>query len=253
MSILFREHPLSHAVTGELHSLNFEPLRAPERVSYLAVVCGDQGIELNVTHFKRLLEHHGQSVPEAVKQQYPVDLGPMRVGWERHNEFVTYTFSKQGAFAHPFAEPVLHGLPAQWLCELPGEVIAAVSLAIDSCETPERDNDALSALFDGNPVIGSRVVAGLAGAWSDFKIQPDGCVRILVHDCSLSEHQAGRLVKPILDINCYRALALIGFPLAWKVPPGSAMPIGDWRCWHRACPARVLRLAPALKATCWPS
>ncbi len=183
------------------------------------MVCGDQGIALNVAHFKQLLEHYGEAIPETIEQQYSVNLGPIRVVWESHAEFVTYTFSKQGAFAHPFAEPVLHDLPEQWLRELPGEVITAVSLAIDSCATSERGNDELSALFDANPVIGSRIVGGLAGAWSDFKIQPDGCVRILVRDCSLSDHQAGRLIKRILDINCYRALAMIGYPLAWKVAP----------------------------------
>jgi uncharacterized membrane-anchored protein len=40
-----------------------------------------------------------------------------------------------------------------------------------------------------------------------------------VRDCSLSEDQAGRLAKRILDINGYRAMALMGFPLAREVAP----------------------------------
>jgi len=217
MPTVFREHPLRRAVTAELHARTFEALRAPERVSHLAVVCGERGTGRNVGHLKRLLAHFGRPVPERVDQHYADDLGPVRVRWERHTEFVTYTFSKQGAYEHPFADPVLQELPEGWLREMPGEVISAVSMAIDSCAMPERGREELLALFDGNPFIGSEVVGGSARAWSDFRIHADGFVRILLRDCSLSENQAGRLAKRILDINGYRAMALIGFPLAREV------------------------------------
>lgn len=219
MSVVFREHPLRHTLTAELHARTFEPLQAPERVSYLAVVCGEQGIERQVQHLKRLLALYERPVPEAIDQHYAVDLGPIRVRWERHTEFVTYTFSKQGAYEHPFAEPVLQDLPEDWLRELPDVVISAVSMAVDACAMPERDADELAALFDGNPVIGSEAVGGSARAWSDFRIHSDGFLHILVRDCSLSRNQAGRLAKRILEINCYRALALIGFRLAREVSP----------------------------------
>jgi uncharacterized membrane-anchored protein len=217
MPLPFQEHPLRRAVTAELHARNFEPLRAPERVSYLAVVCGEQGTDRQVEHLGLLLAHYACPIPDTVDQHHAVDLGPLRVRWERHTEFVTYTFSKQGAYAHPFAEPVLNELPEEWLRGLPGEVIAAVSMAIDACAVPERDNDALAALFEGNPVIGSETVGGLARAWSDLRIHSDGFVHILVRDCSLSKNQAGRLAKRILEIHTYRALALLGFPLARAV------------------------------------
>jgi len=219
MPLLFREHPLRHAVTAELHARTFLPLRAPERVSYLAVVCGEAGTACQVEHLKRLLTHYARPLPETVDQHFSADLGPLRMRWERHTEFVTYVFSKQGAFTHPFAGAVLEELPESWLRELPGEVITAVSMAIDSCSMPERDSEELAALFDGNPVIGAEAVGGSARAWSDFRIHADGYVHILLRDCSLSENQAGRLAKRILEVNCYRALSLLGFPLAREVSP----------------------------------
>jgi uncharacterized membrane-anchored protein len=219
MPLDFREHPLRHAVTAELHSRAFEPLRAPERLSRLAVMCGERGTGRNVEHLKRLLAHFSRPIPDRVDRHYSVDLGPLRVRWERHVEFVAYTFSKQGAFAHPFAEPVLLELPKDWLREMPGEVISAVSMAVDPCAMPERDNRELAALFEGNPIIGSEVVGGSARAWSDLRIHSDGFLRILVRDCSLSENQAGRLAKRLLDVSCYRALAFLGYPLAREVSP----------------------------------
>ncbi len=219
MPTAFREHPLRHVITDELHARIFEPLRAPERVSHLAVVCGERGSGRNVEHLKRLLAIYGRPVPEKIDQHYSVDLGPMRMRWERHTEFVTYTFSKQGSFDHPFAAPVLNELPEEWLREMPGEVISAVSVAVDSCAMPERSQEELVALFNGNPIIGSRVVGGAASAWSDLKIHADGFSRVLLRDCSLSENQAGRLAKRVLEIKTYRAMALLGFPLAREVSP----------------------------------
>lgn len=213
----YRLHPLREAVTAELHARIFEPLRAPERVSHLAAVSGERGSGRNVQHLKRLLAHYGKPIPEIVDQHCWVDLGPMRLRWERHTEFVTYTFSKQGHFDHPFETPVLDELPEDWLRDLPGEVITAVSLAIEPCDDPERTNEELIALFDGNPIIGSEVVGGAARAWTDFKIHSDGFSRVLVRDCGLSDNQAGRLAKRILEVNAYRAMALIGFPLAREV------------------------------------
>jgi len=219
MSLVFREHPLRRAVAAELHARTYEPLRAPERVSHLAVMCGERHTDRNVEHLKRLLAHYARPIPETVDQHYAADLGPLRVRWERHTEFVTYTFSKRGDFAHPFAEPVLHELPEQWLRSLPGEVISAVTMAIEACAMPKRDSDELSALFDGNQVIGSEVVGGSAQAWSDLRIDSNGFFRILIRDCSMSDNQAGRLAKRLMDINCYRAVALLGLPLARGVSP----------------------------------
>ncbi|MGD8956835.1 MAG: DUF3422 domain-containing protein [Chromatiaceae bacterium] len=219
MSLVFREHPLRRTVAAELHARIYEPLRAPERVSHIAVMCSESDRRRNVDHLKRLLAHYALAVPETFDQHYAADLGSLRLRWERHTEFVTYTFSEQGAFTDPFAEPVLNRIPEDWLRELPGDVIAAVSMAIEACEMPERDNQALVALFDGNPVIGSAVVGGAARAWSDLRIHTDGFFRIMVRDCSMSENQAGRLAKRLMDINCYRALALLGLPLAREVSP----------------------------------
>jgi uncharacterized membrane-anchored protein len=219
MPLLFKEHPLRRAVVAELHTRIYEPLRAPERVSHIAVMCGEGGIERMIDHLHRLLDHYSRPIPPRIEQSYLVDLGPFRVRWERHTEFITYTFSKQGSFDHPFAEPVLKELPEEWLRDLPGEVIAAITMAVEGNEARERDSYEIAALFEGNPVIGSEVAGGTARVWSDIKIHADGFMHYLVRACSLSQNQAGRLAQRILDINCYRAMSLLGIPLAREVSP----------------------------------
>jgi len=214
MDLPFPNHPLREAVTAELHARTFDPLQAPARVAHIAYICGERGTGRQVQYLKRLLAHFGTDAPADVGQQLAADLGGLRLRWERHTEFVTYTFTRVGSFTEPFARPLLDELPAVWLRNLPGQVVTAVMLALESPDMPERDLDGLVALFDGNPVIGSEVVGGAGKAWSDLRIHADGYGRILLRDVNLSDGQAGRLVKRILEVNTYRAMALLGLPAA---------------------------------------
>lgn len=214
MPLPFKEHPLRHQAIEELHARTYEPLQAPERISHITAVCGERGTGRNVQHMLKLLEHYGLPVPESVDQHYRAVLGDIRMLWERHTEFVTYTFTKQGRFVHPFAYPVVRELPEEWLATMPGEVVAAVSLALEPRDAPERHPEELCELFAGNTVIGSEVVGGAARAWSDVRIHSDGFSRILLRDQGLSGNQAGRLAKRILEVSSYRAMALLGLPPA---------------------------------------
>jgi uncharacterized membrane-anchored protein len=141
MALPFKEHPLRHQSVAELHARTYESLQAPERISHVAAICGERGSGRNLRHLFKLLEHYGLPLPETVEQHYFAELGDIRMRWERHTEFVTYTFSKRGAYRHPFAYPVLYELPQDWLSELPGEVVAAVSLAFEARDMPERGGE----------------------------------------------------------------------------------------------------------------
>ena len=210
MRLPFPEHPLRHEVTAELHARTFEPLRAPARVAHIAYLSGERGGGQNVRHLLRLLAHFNVPAPADLGQQFFIDVGGLRLRWERHTEFVTVSFSREGAFDQPFSDSLLAELPADWLRELPGEVVSAALLALEPRDHPEHSLDELTTLFAGNPVIGAEVAGGAGIAWTDMRIHPDGYGRILVRDVNLSEGQAGRLVKRILDVNAYRVMALLG-------------------------------------------
>ncbi len=216
MPLPFKEHPLRHQAVAELHARTYEPLRAPERISHITVICGERGSGRNVSHLLKLLEHFNAPLPELdyQHQHYRAQLGDIRMLWERHTEFVTYTFAKHGDFVHPFAYPVLNELPQAWLSSMPGELISATSLALESRRMPERPTEELRQLFSGNLIIGSEVVGGAGRAWSDLRIHGDGFSRILLRDQGLSDNQAGRLAKRVLEVNFYRAMALLGLPPA---------------------------------------
>ncbi len=211
----FPVHPLREVVTDELHARTFDLMQAPVRVAHLAYLCGERGSGRQQQYLARLLAHFGVQLPPTVGLQFATDLGRgLWLRWERHTEFVTYTLSRQGAFAEPFGADLLDLLPQVWLRNLPGQVVTAVQLALESSEMPERTLDELVALFGGHPVIGAEVSGGAGVVWSDLRIHADGFGHILLRDISLSEGQAGRLIKRVLEINAYRAMALLGLPAA---------------------------------------
>jgi uncharacterized membrane-anchored protein len=210
----FPNHPLREAVAAELHARTFDPIRAPARVAHIAYLCGERGSGRQQEYLSRLLAHFGVQRPGDFGQQFAADLGGMRLRWERHTEFVTYTLTRDGPFSDPFGTSLLDLLPEVWLRHLPGQVVTAVQLALESADMPERSVDELVALFDDHPVIGAEVAGGAGRVWSDLRIHPDGYGHILLRDVNLSDGQAGRLVKRVLEINAYRAMALLGLPAA---------------------------------------
>ncbi|MBY0431738.1 MAG: DUF3422 domain-containing protein, partial [Rhodospirillales bacterium] len=106
-------------------------------------------------------------------------------------------------------------VPRDWLESLPGECLVALHVAV---EARERGTEELARFFDGNLIMGSEVLSGAARAWTDFRMH-DGFGRFLVADHGLLPGQAGRLVQRLLEIETYRMMALLAFPLARETQP----------------------------------
>jgi len=205
-----QEHAMRRVLAGEVHARPFELMAVPVRVSHLAVI-HDGEAEAEREHLARLLAQHGAELPGEGANHFARDLGALRFRFERHNEFSTYTFLRFDPFEQPFGPTAIDLVAADWLAGIPGKAIAAVHLAVEQCHRPP---EALSALFDGNQVVGSRVVGGSAEMWTDFHLHADGFGRFLVRDLSLSRSQIGRLVQRLLEVETYRLLSLLAFPVA---------------------------------------
>lgn len=216
-----RPHPLRETLINELHARPFEPLRAPARASYLAVVTGEgtEAMEQQRAHFARLCLRYDAAPPSEEAKHFAHDLGPFRVRWERHAEFCTYLFLRMEPFADPFADPVLRLVPRDWLEGLPGEVLLAAHLAVETRDAVKRDPMALSRLFNHHDLTGSAIAGGNALVWTDLRMDPDGFTRFLICDVNLHKRQAGRSLQRILEIYTYSALALLALPLAQDSMP----------------------------------
>ena len=209
-TIGFREHPQRRALAGEVHARPYEQMTAPVRASHLALVQASP--EAERAHLAVLLASHGAEPPGADATYFVRDLGGLRLRWERHSEFSTYTFLRFDPFDIPITVRALDLIPADWLEALPGEMMTGVHIAV----AKDIPGD-LGPLFDGNSLIGSRVLGGAGEAWTDFRLHADGFGRFVLRDLGLTRGQTGRLVQRLLEIETYRMMALLAFPLARQV------------------------------------
>jgi uncharacterized membrane-anchored protein len=214
------DHPLRHVLNNELHARPPVTLSPPERVSHLAVHSGEQGTSDDHASLLKLCERYGITPPQAGINHFFGDFGPFRLKWERHTEFVTYTFFVRGPFpGDPFSVPAIDQIARDWLAQLPGQVLVAVHVAVLSRETPAPTTEELSGCFIVESVLGSLVSGGAAAAFTDYRIHADGFSRILIHDRGLGARQAGRLVQRLLEIETYRMMALLALPMASDIAP----------------------------------
>ncbi|MFQ5466575.1 MAG: DUF3422 family protein [Kiloniellaceae bacterium] len=216
MADLPPEHGLRRALTHEMHARPFASFKAPQRATHLAMLSDEGAAEEDRRHVADLCARLGAAGPAEGETHCMVDLGSVRLKWERHAEFSTYTFFETPAdetFAI-FAAPGFDALPSGWLAGLPGELLVGTRLALAPAATAPFDLAALTRLFGSDNLAGSTVASGAASVFLDFRIHEDGFGRILVHDRHLLPRQAGRLVQRLLEIETYRTVALLALPIA---------------------------------------
>jgi uncharacterized membrane-anchored protein len=213
-------HPLRYELHDEVHARPPLPLRSPARVSMLALLSPPAARERELAALRALAELHGVAFAAASGGHVSFDCGEFRVKWERHTEFSRYVFLREGPGA-PFERSALDYVPADWVAALPGELLHAAHAEIVPAaptQTPQIDT-ASDAYFGGRPVVGSIVAGGAAVALTDFRIDANGYSRIVLFDRGLTPPQTGRAVQALFEVDTYRMLALLAFPMARELSP----------------------------------
>lgn len=216
-SLELREHPLRSELDHEFHARPFERLETPRLIAHIALLsgAGSQAVARDRAYVALLCERYKISPPAADAVHLSMDFGPFRLKWERHSEFSAYTFiwpTPEGVA--PFAATAMQALPQDWLRAIPGEVLVATRLDLRAQTQPPLSLEAVRALFGTHEVMGCQSADGAATVWSDFRVRPDGFTHILVLNHCLRATQAGRLVQRLLNIETYRLMAMLAFPLA---------------------------------------
>jgi uncharacterized membrane-anchored protein len=213
------DHALRITLAEEVHARPPEPVRAPAKASYVAVMVDADDRSRELAHIASLCARHAVAAPAPGATHFRAQLGALRLKWERHGEFSGYTFIAAGSpGGNPFDSMAGALLPASWLAATPGVTIAAVHAellsAADTPATPVRLNEA----FEGQIVVGSGIADGAAQVYTDFQLH-DGCTRLLVFDQGLTERQSGRMLQRLFEIEAYRMLALLALPIARRQSP----------------------------------
>ncbi len=221
------DHPGREALHNEIRARPRQAIAAPHRVSHIALLRSSRpgsGIDADdaarpADPLVALCASQGVRPPSPDDSHFLADFGEFRLKRERHGEFDSYTIDTQGCSpGEPFDRTALDELPPGWLASLPGECIAAVHLAVLRAGEPAGDRpqavDPLAHGFDASELCGAWIADGAARVYTDFRLHADGFIRMLLLDASMDAQRTGRQVQRLVEIEVYRMMAMLAFPLA---------------------------------------
>jgi uncharacterized membrane-anchored protein len=210
------QHPQRAALHNEIHARPPEAMSAPLALSHVVMMCDGAQREASRAHVAALLRDHHLPLPDAQSTHIRMDLGPFRMRWELHTEFVSWTFMRalpadSGSEREP--ESALDAVPQEWFAGLPGQCLASLHLWVLPRSTAGIASLVKQVLHEDTLVASA--VAGESGeVYTDFAIHADGFSRMLLFAGSMTPRRLGRLVQRLLEIETYRMAALLGLPAA---------------------------------------
>lgn len=217
--IVYPLHPLREALYNELHIRPFHTLEAPQRITHLVSCCAGQD-ELTRSYelLCELCRRYEVNQPQSDSVAYYQNFGDFSIHWERHVEFYSFTVMRPSHHGMDLDHAAIDLLPADWLRQLPGMILAAFHVIIDNGQL-EDSAEALSRYFEGHAVMVSAVYSSRARLMTAFKLHGDSYGRIIIRNLELNSSQIGQLARRVMDLETYRLLALVSLPLAKKIAP----------------------------------
>lgn len=209
-------HPLARGLADEVHARPPVAIERPGVISALALLRrpGDD----DFAPLQTLLARHGLPTAAPSGPHAVVQIDGLRVKWERHSEFTSYTFVRALA-AEPPAAPArlataLDAVPPDWLAALPGQLIKSIDITFVPAGDVAPAAESLATLFGGPTLVGCGVSDAAAWVFTDFQLSEDGRGRWLVLDARLTRGQRARVVQRLIEIDVYRVMAMLAFPVA---------------------------------------
>lgn len=216
-------HPLRELLHNEVHARPYEQLGTPLVLSHLALFT-PEGPQASREHLVQLLRARHLPLPAQDASHLSTDLGGgLRLRWEQHTEFQTYTFWRTlPKDAMGFDATALQAAPQEWLASLPGQQLVGlhlVALSADEAGAVELVRRSL----DEDSLVGAELMEGQAEVYTDFRLHADGHSRWIVTVPAVggpNPRRLGRGVQRLLEIETYRMMALLGLPVAREVGSG---------------------------------
>ena len=205
----WRFHPQRDQLLAEAHARPSTPAHAPLLATRITTISGEAGLAHDRAHMALLCRKLGAGEPGPEARWCIVDGGTWRLRWERHSEVSTWTVFRPAHADEPgaFAATALDVVPQDWLATLPGEVLAAAHVAL--VEVAPK-----VTVFAEADLVSSEVAAGAVQVFTDFRPGPDGFTRFVLVQEAGGPVLAGRIMQQLFEIETYRLLALLAFPMA---------------------------------------
>ncbi len=218
--IEYNLHPLREELYNELHIRPFYPLASPQQVTHLAACCSNREELLQSYELLcQLCRRYDVNIPKQESVNYHENFGDFTVHWERHAEFYSFTVMHPvEAGEEPFNYTAIDLLPRDWISKLPGQVLTAFHVIIDTGQLSYEPTN-LSRYFEGHQVVASNVFGGKAQIYTAFKLHGDHHGRFIIRHDNLGSSQLGQLHRRLTDLETYRMLTLVALPVAKRIAP----------------------------------
>lgn len=216
MSSLFEQHPLRQTLNDEVHARPPVPLDTPEFVTYLAFLHHEGSAGREAAHLAQLAEQLGLEPPVTDSGHVLLEADGFRLKWERHNEFSSYCFFRRIEPEDSPDEYALLHVPAAWRKAIPGQLIAATHIELRSVADVPLDTVLHQQSRHGQAMVASSVSDGTGWVLTDFHLH-HGFSHFLLLDNGFTPRQAGRIAQRLVEIETYRVMALLAFPMAKEV------------------------------------
>jgi uncharacterized membrane-anchored protein len=214
--MLLKSHPQRVALHNEIHARPPEAMSPPLALSHVVMVGDALTREASRAHVAALLRDHHLPQPDGESTHIRMDLGPFRIRWELHTEFVTWTFSRSieaTGFGEREPATAIEAVPQEWLADLPGECLASLHLWVLPTQA-FGTTSLVKNVLNEDTLVASTVADGHGEVYTDFAIHADGFSRMVLLAGSVASRRLGRLVQRLLEIDTYRMAALMGLPAA---------------------------------------
>lgn len=180
-----------------------------EQVSYLPE---------ELEHRNKLISFMGTTATSCNEkfQTYQNDDCQLRI--ELHHEYINYIWYIDESPENMSVEKFYQSLPESWLEQAPTEVFSKNWLNFEKGKLHFTPSTALSVLFGDNQILASFTERGSARVWTDFKAHMhDGFTCFYVEDLELGPKRSGRIAHRLIDMQNYRKLAEISWPVAEEI------------------------------------
>ncbi len=212
-------HPLREHLNNEFHARAPIPLASPMLVSHLAFQHDDLSALKERDNVLSLCQTCTCTFLENSPSHLMLDAGTFKMRWESHTEYSSYTFFRPLVVGEPLHPDTtaFDSILSDWFAAIPGKLIVATHIELRSTAdmSPESVLAGLSPTA-GRQTVVSRIANGAAWIFTDFMFD-NGFSRFLILDDSLVGRQPGRAVQRIYEIETYRMMALLGYPIAIEV------------------------------------
>ncbi len=207
------------ALHNEIHARPRPRVASPCSVSHVALLRGNTGANDSAAGqaLQALCLQYGIAPPAEGQSHFFGDFGRFRLKWERHGEFDDYTVYRGLVRSDdPFAEPAISALPSGWLQSLSGELIAATHVVVVPDTPTWGHRERVAAALGAVDLVGADITDGAAAAFTDLHLDADGYTRFLIVNRTMNGSQTGRQVQRLIELEVYRMMAMLGFPVAQR-------------------------------------